>query len=89
MNNTDTLAAIEGGKTDSQLPADASKITPPHYHGDEAMKFIERFELGFALGTAVKYIARAGKKPGESELEDLQKARWYLDRRLLQLRTQK
>lgn len=56
---------------------------PAHYGGDstyEAIKVIEAWGLGFHLGNAVKYIARAGKKG--SALEDLQKARWYLDREI-------
>ncbi len=55
---------------------------PPHYGGAddtyEAIKVIEARGLGFHLGNAVKYVARAGKK-GDA-LEDLKKARWYLDR---------
>ncbi len=55
---------------------------PPHYGGAddtyEAIKVIEAWGLGFHLGNAVKYVARAGKK-GDA-LEDLKKARWYLDR---------
>ena len=35
---------------------------------------------GFCLGNAIKYISRAGKKNPETEIEDLCKARWYLDR---------
>jgi len=53
---------------------------PPHYTagGIEAIAVIEAFGLGFRLGNAVKYILRAGRKsPGT--LEDLKKARWYLD----------
>lgn len=56
---------------------------PAHYGGAanvyEAIKVIRAWALGFALGNAVKYIARAGRKPGESALDDLCKARWYLD----------
>ena len=51
----------------------------------EAIKVIEAWGLGFHLGSAVKYIARAGKKPMANELEDLQKAKWYLERRIAQL----
>ncbi len=55
---------------------------PDHYGGRdavyEAIKVIEAWGLGFCLGNTVKYISRAGKK-GEV-LEDLRKARWYLDR---------
>lgn len=56
---------------------------PAHYGGKdnpyEVIKVIMAWDLGFCLGNAVKYIARAGKKPGASSLEDLKKARWYLD----------
>ena len=45
----------------------------------EAIKVIEAWGLNFALGNAAKYICRAGKKPGASRLDDLRKARWYLD----------
>lgn len=56
---------------------------PAHYGGDttyEAIKVIEAWGLGFCLGNAVKYICRAGKK--DAQLEDLKKARWYLDREI-------
>jgi hypothetical protein len=46
----------------------------------EAIDVIEAFSLGFRLGNAVKYILRAGRK-GEA-VEDLKKARWYLDREI-------
>lgn len=56
---------------------------PAHYGGKdnpyEAIKVIRAWGLGFNLGNLVKYVARAGKKPGESMLKDLKKARWYLD----------
>lgn len=45
----------------------------------EAINVIEAWELGFSLGNAVKYISRAGRKT-HSPLEDLKKAKWYLDR---------
>lgn len=56
---------------------------PDHYGGDnnpyEAIKIIEALGLDFHLGNVVKYISRAGKK-SENALEDMQKAKWYLDR---------
>ena len=62
---------------------------PQHYGGEdspyEAIKVIEALSLGFHLGNCFKYIARAGRKPGTGELEDLRKARWYLDRKIEQL----
>lgn len=53
---------------------------PPHYTSGkiEVITAIEDWGLGFHLGNAVKYIARAGLKG--SPIEDLKKARWYLDR---------
>jgi hypothetical protein len=62
---------------------------PKHYGGDtpyEAIKVIEAWELDFCLGNTVKYISRAGKKDPAKELEDLKKARWYLDRKIKQLK---
>lgn len=58
---------------------------PPHYTygGIEVIDFIEQVtkdykpELAFSIGNAIKYIARANHKNGK---EDLEKARWYLNR---------
>jgi len=54
---------------------------PPHYGGQdnvyEAIKVIDAWGLDFALGNAVKYISRAGKKT-DNALEDLEKAKWYI-----------
>lgn len=60
---------------------------PSHYaseSGLEAIEVIEAFFHGSAfLANTFKYIARAGKKGGEAKrLEDLKKARWYLDREI-------
>lgn len=61
---------------------------PAHYGGKadpyEAIKVIEAWELGFHLGNTVKYISRAGKKG--AKVEDLEKARWYLDRKIKNLK---
>lgn len=53
----------------------------------EAIKVIEAWDLGFHLGNTVKYICRAGKKDGG--VEDLKKARWYLDRLIERLEDNK
>lgn len=57
---------------------------PAHYGGAdnpyEAIKVIEAWQLGFNLGNTVKYIARAEHKG--ATLQDLEKARWYLDREI-------
>lgn len=63
---------------------------PIHYGGAddpfEAINVIEAWGLNFALGNCVKYIARAGKKPGVDAVTDLQKARFYLDWHIARLR---
>jgi hypothetical protein len=58
---------------------------PQHYGGDttyETIKVIEAWELGFHLGNAVKYISRAGKKNPDEEKLDLEKARFYLEKKI-------
>lgn len=55
-------------------------INPDHYSGDLVMRVIEERSLDFAMGNAVKYLCRAGSKPGSSRKQDLLKAQWYLNR---------
>lgn len=67
-----------------------SNIDHPSYYGSdttyETIKVIEAWQLDFCLGNAVKYISRAGKKDPDKEIEDLQKAMWYIQRRIDQLK---
>lgn len=74
---------------------------PAHYGGAnnvyEAIKVIDAWDLGFCLGNAVKYICRHGKKlhttmpldeaiiAKTAAIEDLKKARWYLDHEIKRL----
>ena len=60
---------------------------PSHYTDGkiEVIDFIEQKNLNFHRGNAVKYIARAGKKDPEKEVEDLRKAVWYLNREITRL----
>ena len=57
---------------------------PTHYNKGrfEVIDVIEDWELDFHLGNTVKYIARARHKG--NFLQDLEKAKWYLDRRISQ-----
>jgi hypothetical protein len=59
---------------------------PPHYNQGaiEPIAVIEDWKLDFCLGNTVKYIARARHKG--TELTDLEKARWYLERRIQQIK---
>lgn len=45
----------------------------------QPIDLIDAMDLGFYEGTVVKYVARWNRKGG---VEDLEKARWYLDRLL-------
>lgn len=68
---------------------------PSHYGGEdnpyECIKVIEAWGLdkNFDLGTAIRYICRAGEKPDNPVLQDLKKARWYLDREIQKLEEKK
>jgi len=60
-----------------------SKHIPPqvggtHYNKPiEPIEYIEKNSLGFHEGNVVKYITRYKDKNG---VEDLKKAKWYLER---------
>lgn len=58
---------------------------PAHYNQTaiEPIDVIENWNLPFHLGNTVKYICRHEHKG--SALEDLKKARWYLDRYIKKL----
>ena len=60
---------------------------PSHYTDGkiEVIDFIEDKQLNFHRGNAIKYIARAGKKNKETEIEDLKKADWYINREIQRL----
>ena len=57
---------------------------PGHYTdgGIECIDYIEAKGLGYHLGNAVKYISRAGKKDPAKTIEDLEKAVWYIQRKI-------
>ena len=64
---------------------------PPHYangwsNGAEVIDLTEH--LSFCAGNVVKYVCRAGRKDPDKHVEDLEKARWYLDREIARVRKQ-
>lgn len=77
--------SLANGNEETQKTLDDKVSHPSHYtYGDiEVVDFIEQVtkdykpELAFAIGNAIKYISRANRKNGK---EDLDKARWYLNR---------
>ena len=56
---------------------------PAHYTAYVGLEVIQLTEqMNFNRGNAVKYIARAGLKSYETEIQDLEKAAWYLQREI-------
>lgn len=55
---------------------------PAHYtfSAFEVIDVLEAWNLPWHLCNVIKYLARAGRKDPAKLLEDLRKARWYLDR---------
>lgn len=53
---------------------------PPHYTagGIECIDVLEQLDLPFHLANAIKYLWRHNRKG--APLQDLRKARWYIDR---------
>lgn len=61
---------------------------PRHYtahpSGIECIDVVEH--MNFNRGNAIKYIWRAGEKNPATEVEDLEKARWYIGREIARLK---
>ena len=86
----EVAAAIDAVDVPPQEPEAVNH--PAHYTMGkiEVIDAIEDWKLGFHEGNVVKYVARAkhkGEKAGDpaKEIEDLKKARWYLDRAISKL----
>lgn len=75
---------IEDGSV--KIVEDSDDVShPPHYakgwsNGSEVIDLTEH--LSFCAGNVVKYVCRAGRKDPDKHVEDLEKARWYLDREI-------
>jgi hypothetical protein len=76
-------------RTERAKTAEESKMSeavnhPKHYNahpsGVECIQVVEH--MTFNVGNAIKYLWRAGLKGSAPLLEDLKKARWYLDREI-------
>lgn len=69
------------GKKYSREKSSPDPIKPDYYNDSKITPFdvIDDWKLDFYLGNAVKYIKRAGKKDGNSRLQDLKKIRSYVD----------
>lgn len=64
---------------------------PKHYcshpSGVECIQITEH--MNFCLGNAIKYIWRAGEKDQAKEIEDLEKAKWYISREIMRRQNDK
>lgn len=87
-SNTNDIISAEENKltttTTTTVTINQNVNHPSHYTDGkiEVIDFIEDKQLGFHLGNAVKYIARAGKKANNPIEQDLKKAIWYLERKI-------
>ena len=61
-----------------------TKHNPEHYQKGsiQVWDFISDQNLDYFTGNVIKYLCRAGNKNGESELDDLLKAKAYIDKKL-------
>ena len=56
----------------------SDKINPSYYRKKiEVSDFIDEYDLNYFEGNIIKYVVRLNENNG---LEDLQKAKWYLER---------
>ena len=79
---------IEHKNKAKNMQVDNKAIKPNHYKAGEfdVIKFCQIHNIGFELGNVIKYSTRAGKKENNSELQDLLKAREFLNRRIKYLK---
>ena len=67
------------GMTTLEMSSESKVNHPSHYNqGIETIDYIESWNMDFNTGNVIKYVTRAGYK--DNKLEDLQKAKWYLER---------
>lgn len=78
----------EGGSPTETAQTHDPVNHPSHYTAYKGLEIIDLTEqMNFNRGNAVKYIARAGLKgAGDKEIEDLEKANWYISREIQRLR---
>lgn len=68
-------------------PQTNDAIKPDYYNDTKIapIDVIEDWDLDFCLGSALKYIKRAGKKDNNPSVQDLRKVIWYVERRIKEL----
>jgi hypothetical protein len=67
---------------------ESDAINPKHYTHFKGLEVIDLAEqLNYNRGNVVKYVARAGVKNVDTEMEDLEKAKWYIEREIERIRS--
>ena len=83
FNNDDEVQCMYFEVKDSEKEKEMINH-PQHYNqGIEAIDYIESHKMNFNTGNVIKYVTRAKHKG--TELEDLKKASWYLNREIERL----
>ena len=67
-------------RTNEHDPVNHPKHYTSHPSGVECIQVVEH--MTFNVGNAIKYLWRAGLKDAAPQLQDLEKARWYIDREI-------
>lgn len=88
FGDTQTKPANKGYEAMRKLSG-LDQIDHPSHYADgrkyEPIDVITDWDLNFNLGNAVKYISRAGRKNPDKLIEDLKKAKFYLDYEITRL----
>jgi hypothetical protein len=84
---SETARSGEVGAPDPSSIQRDDPIRPRHYRsspsGVECIDVVEH--MTFNVGSAMKYLWRAGLKGGSPRVEDLKKAAWYINREIEKL----
>lgn len=87
MNKQEVVQFNENHKAILKEEDEMEKVIHPAHYAEgrkhEPIDVIQDWNLDFCLGNTVKYISRFGRK--DSPIEDLEKARYYLDYKLQEL----
>jgi hypothetical protein len=82
----DCLTRFVEGERHACAPVVSDAINPNHYksaNGLEAIDVVEAFLMDKPYRWApLKYLLRAGKKPGQPEVQELRKAIWWIEREI-------
>lgn len=86
LKGLNKMMFVKDGNIEDKIIIEADdKVNHPSHYTDgeiEVIDYIEDKGFGYHLGNAIKYISRAGKKDPAKYAEDLEKAKWYIDREI-------